>query len=850
MSDNTPPASNPTAPIKSAVNPLKPSQRVYGKGYKLIGKNYPTNDLVAKVTGKSKYAEDFRAEGMLFTRLVLSPMPHARIRHIDMDDALAMPGVKAILTADDIPAQADSLSDNGTVIKASKWGERALTNEPLYMGDPILAVCAVDELTCAEAIEKIKIDFETLPFVVDPLDSLRPGGPNPREDGNVWVRPEHGPPIPQLTEVKWTEADFAEYDQGRLPMGHAPDTWTWGDIDAGFRNAALILDETFITPDVSHQCLEPRTAMAYWQNGKLFLHSGTQSTYQTRPAIAKWMNMDVDKIVFISEYTGGGFGSKITGGLTMIIPALLAKKLNAPVMMRISREEEHAIGRGRPSVEGRMKIGFAKDGRILALDMFTVTNSGSYDAQGDGVSAARIVSLLYQPMAMRQRAISVMTNTPPRSAQSAPGGMQGIAITEPILAKAARRLGIDQVAIRRVNCPEGKAEFGPPVNGKRGHTTSCFLKDALDKGAEQFKWQQRITLPKRSGTKARGIGVSLSCYSGGTIGFDGLLVITPQGRVQFQSGIGNLGTESVIDVHRAGAESLGVPWEICDIVWGDTSKNVPFTCASGGSQTTHAMTRASYAVAAEAKQRLTEVAAKSLGGKPEDYEVANQRVFRKGGGAGLSFAQAAQKAIQLGGIYDGHDVNPDVNKQTKAAVAGLAGQGLVASAKDKYPHDGQTLSFVASFAEVEVDVETGKYYITDFLCYADVGTVLHPTALGGQILGRSILGIAHAIGQKWVYDPQYGLPVAKRFYQNRPPTILDVPVDMQWEALDIPDPETPVGARGIGEPPVGGGCAAILNALSDAIGDEIFRRAPVNADTILTSLEAGRPMQHPLLAHI
>jgi CO/xanthine dehydrogenase Mo-binding subunit len=352
------------------------------------------------------------------------------------------------------------------------------------------------------------------------------------------------------------------------------------------------------------------------------------------------------------------------------------------------------------------------------------------------------------------------------------------------------------------------------------------------------------------GTKARGLGVSLSCFNGGTVGFDGLLVITPQGRVQFQTGIGHLGTESVIDVHRAGAEVLGVPWEVCDIVWGDTSKNQPYTCASGGSQTTHAMTRASHAVAMECKLRLQEIAAKSLGGKPEDYDVANQRVFRKGGGAGLSLAQAAQKAIQMGGIYDGHEANPDVHKLTKASVAELAGQGLVASAKDKFPHDGNSLSYCATFAEVEVDVETGKYYITDFLCYADVGTVIHPAALGGQILGRSTLGISHAIGQKWVFDPHYGVAVAKRFYQNRPPTILDVPVDMQWEALDIPDPETPVGARGIGEPPVGGGCAVILNALSDALGDEVFQRAPVNADTILTSLEAGRPMQHPLMAHI
>jgi xanthine dehydrogenase molybdenum-binding subunit len=820
--------------------------------YKLIGKNYTTPDLMAKVTGTAKYAEDFRAEGMLFCKLVLSPMPHGRIKGIYADEALAMPGVKGILTADDIPPTADTLTDNGTVIKASKWGERALTNEPIYQGEPILAVAAVDEFTAAAAIEKIRIDMEPLPFVIDPLESLRPGGPNPRADGNVWFRPDPpNPPAPVLQELKWTEADFAEYKDSQLPMGHAPDHWSFGDVEGGFKNAALVLDETFVTPDVSHHCLEPRSAMAYWQNGKLYLHSGTQSTSQTPPAIARWMNMDVNKVVFISEYTGGGFGSKITGGVTMIIPALLSKKLNAPVMMRISREEETFIGRARPSFQGRMKIGFAKNGRITAIDMFVVVNSGAYDAQGDAPSSGRIVSLLYQPPAMRWRGVSVMTNTPPRSAQSAPGGLQGIAITEPILAKAARKLGVDQVALRRVNCPVGKAEFGAPVKGKRAHTTSAFLTEALDRGAEQFKWNEKVARqPKRMGSKVRGVGVSLSCYVGGTIGFDGLLVITPQGRVRFYTGIGNLGTESVMDVHRAGAEVLGVPWEICDVVWGDTSKNLPFSCVSGGSQTTHAMTRASYAVAQECKTRLQEIAAKKLGGQPDHYDVGNQRVFRKGGGGGMTLAQAAQHAIELGGIYDGHEAPADVHKLTKTSVAALAGQGLVASAKDNHPRDGDTYSYVASFAEVEVDVETGKYHIVDFLVYGDVGTVIHPHALGGQLLGRSVLGMAHTLGQKWVFDPNYGIMVNKRFYQNKPPTILDVPVDMQWGALDIPDPETPVGARGVGEPPVGGGCAAVMNALSDALGDEIFQRAPVNADTILTSFEAGRPMQHPLMANI
>ena len=184
---------------------------------------------------------------------------------------------------------------------------------------------------------------------------------------------------------------------------------------------------------------------------------------------------------------------------------------------------------------------------------------------------------------------------------------------------------------------------------------------------------------------------------------------------RFQSGIGNLGTESVIDVHRAGAEVLGVPWEKCDVTWGSTAKNLPFTCVSGGSQTTHAMTRAAHAAAMDARKKLQEIAAKKLGGKPEQYEVANERVFRKGGGAGMTLAQAATYAIQLGGIYDGHEAPADVNKLTKASVAALAGQGLVAAAKDNYPRDGTTFSYVASFAEVEVDVETGKYYIVDFL---------------------------------------------------------------------------------------------------------------------------------------
>jgi xanthine dehydrogenase molybdenum-binding subunit len=822
---------------------------------KLIGQNYTTPDLVAKVTGRAKYAEDFRAEGMLFCKLLLCPMPHARVKRVDASRALAMPGVKGILTADELPPPADVVTDLGQTIKANTRGEKALTNEPVYQGEPVLAVAAVDELTAADAIERIEIEWEALPFAVDPIKSLLPGGANARLEGNIWGRPKPptpGQPVtpPAIEDLKWTEAEAAEYAQGRLPMGKTPDEWAYGDLEAGFKSAAVVLDETFVTPNTSHQTLEPRTAMAYWQNGKLYIHCSTQSVVQTVGSVSRWLHLDQKDVVVISEYTGGGFGSKATGTITSIIPALLSKKLNAPVMMRIDRETEHYIGGARPGVHGRLKVGFATDGRITAVDMFVVNENGPYEPVGDTGMTGRMVSLLYQPPAMRWRGVSVLTNTPPRRAQSQPGGLQGIMVIEPVLAKAARKLGVDQVAIHRVNAPEGKAKFGPAnARGDRAYATSAFVKEALDRGAERFRWHERKGQGgKRQGSKVRGYGVATSAFVAGSTGYDGLFVIKPDGRMYIQSGIGNLGTESMSDCQRVAAEMVGMPWEKVELTWGHTGKNLPWSCVSGGSQTTHAHTRAAHAAATDAIAKLQEIAAKLHGGRPAQYTVANERV--SGPGGSLTLAQAAQKAIDYGGKFDGHELPENINAFTKASAASLAGQGLMGVARDSYKRDGITHSFVAGFAEVEVDLETGKYHIVDYVAVADVGTVIHPHALGGQVLGRSMLGIGHAIGQHWVYDQRYGLPLAKRFHHNKPPTILDAPQTMAWDALNLPDPETPVGARGIGEPPVAAGCCAVLNALADALGDEVFRRAPVMTGTLLAALDAGHPVQEPLTAHI
>jgi CO/xanthine dehydrogenase Mo-binding subunit len=878
--------------------------------YKLLGKNYQTPDLVAKVTGKAKYAEDYRADGMVFVKLLLSPRPHARVTRIDATAALAMPGVHGILTADDLPAAppppgpppaaaparppaaagapaagqtpapaatpapapapaaagggpatapaagAQAQPPAAAAAPAPPTGpplaaEFALTKEPLYEGEPILALAADTEEIAAEALERVIVDLEPLPFVVDPLDGLRPDGPNGRSEGNVFA-------APNMKTLKWTAADFALVDAGKFPSNaEAVDVLSIGDIEAGFKEADLIVERDSQQQTTSHQPLESRSAMAYWQNGKLYLHGSTQSLARTVGSVAGWVGIKPEDVVLIGEYCGGAFGSKIPGTQTMAIPALMSKKLNGrPVMMRISREEETYIGRVRPGYQAWVKMGFKKDGRVTAIDAFIVEASGPYRRQGDNSTSANLASLLYQTPNMRFRGISVCTNTPPGVSQRAPGGMQQSIMFEPIVSEAAKKLGIDQIAIRKINAPSGAAAFGllpaGPPGRPRQKVTSAFVNEVLDKGRALFNWDERIKRNgQRVGSKVTGVGVALGAYTAGSIGVDGLCVLKPDGKLYIHQGIGNLGTESFSDTARVTAEMVNMPWEKCEVVWGNTAQNVPWSSIQAGSQTIYAHTRANYATGMDLRKKLQEIAAKDLGGKPEDYDMGNERVFRKGSPArGMTFAKAAERAIQLGGVYDGHEVPKELNGMTKTSAANLAGLGLMGVARDNLPRDGSTYSFMAGFAEVEVDVETGVYHVVEYLGVVDVGTVIHPNGLAGQIHGGGIQGMGHLRSQKIVIDPHYGASLAKRLYNNKPPTMLDSPTKMTWAAVELPDPSNPIGAKGIGEPSVGAGGGSVLCALAEAVGYGLLQRTPVQPEMIMTSLAAGKPAYEPLTAFI
>jgi xanthine dehydrogenase molybdenum-binding subunit len=798
--------------------------------YRLLGKDFTPPDVYAKVTGQAKYAEDFRADGMVHCRLLTSSMPHARVRHIDVSEALKVAGVVGVLLPNEVTAVPEP-------------DQPILSAEPQYVGDPIMALAAVDETTAQNALEKVRLDLEPLPFVIDPLVSLHPDGPAARADGN-----NVGTQGVKMQALKWTAEDFARAGPGKLPMGKPVEEWSYGDVERGFANSKVVYDDSFVTGSNSHHSLEPRSCFAYWQNGKCFVHGSTQSHSFVVPGLARYIGIKPAELVYIAEFCGGGFGSKGSAFPSMAVPALMSKKLGRPVLMRISRGEEYGIGRARSGFQGRVKLGFEATGRLLAADMYLVQDSGAYTGFRDLFAAADSLSIVYSPVSMRWRGVPVYTNTPTRSPQRGPGENQIAYILEPLMDRAARDLGIDRLEIRRINA----GRTGSLVGRERQPVTSCYLSEALAKGAARFNWAERSSRSgRRRGPKVTGIGIGQAYHPAGSHGFDGLVRIAPDGKLHIHTGVGNLGTFSHSATSRIAAEVLRCDWEDCIVERGDSRRHLPWNLGQFGSNTCFTMARTNYVAAMDALVKMKEIAARDLGGLPTDYDFDGKRVFALRRPARyMSYAALAHRAIALGGKFSGHELPEELNPMTRASAAALAGTGLIGVAKDTLPVGGQTAAFACAFVELELDVETGQHRILDILTVADCGTVIHPMGLTTQIRGGSVQGISMSTLEHIILDPQNGIPGHIGLLQARPATYLDVPAHLQADWVGQPEPTSPMGTKGIGEPPLGAAGSAVISALSDALGGHVFNRSPVTLDMVL-NVAMQRPQSHsPLQVHI
>ncbi|MEC9085586.1 MAG: molybdopterin cofactor-binding domain-containing protein, partial [Pseudomonadota bacterium] len=410
-----------------------------------IGKDFTPPCVPGKVTGEIKYAEDYKAEGMVFARLLTSPMPSGRVVSIDATAALRMDGVVGVFTADDLPPVMPPANP-------------ALASDYItYVGQPILAVAATSEEIAETALDRIRIDFERRDFVVDPLVSLSPNGPDAYPEGNALVRtqeegPEGSPIVgAQIKSIKWPQSAIDALRAGQEPVGaEFTNEWSFGDIEAGFAEATAIIEEPFVTMGYPHHSLEARTCMAYWENGKCYFHGSSQSQSANNAGLARMLNIPLEDLVFINEATGGGFGSKIGPYPYMAITGNFSRVLNRPVQLRITREQEFYIGSARSGMQGWIKTGVKEDGKVSAVDL-VIVNDGGMTGGGSGNSSAQHVTVAYQPENMRFRHISVYTNTTPRGAQRGPGQNEMAAVLAPMTDKLAEAIGMDRVEFRKRN---------------------------------------------------------------------------------------------------------------------------------------------------------------------------------------------------------------------------------------------------------------------------------------------------------------------------------------------------------------------------------------------------------------
>jgi xanthine dehydrogenase molybdenum-binding subunit len=400
------------------------------------------------------------------------------VRKIDASAALAMPGVHAILTEEDLPEH-DPL------------GETCVTNEPLYEGQAILAVAADSEWIAADAIEKIKVDLEPLPFALDPLDSLRPGGPNARRDGNVIVRDTPSEPNARpknvVKEQKWTAEAFSAAGGARLPEGEAHTEWAIGDIAKGFAEADFVIDRPLYHQSNTHHPLEPRSCMAYWQGGKLYLYPSTQSITITHAVAAGRLGVSPQDYHLICEFCGGGFGSKILGTVNMPIPALLSKKTGRPVKGVFSRREEFISSTTRHPFIMDYKTGVDREGKILARQVRLVLDGGAYCSWSETTlgKACILAPGPYNIENLHVQAFVVYTNKTMTGAMRGFGAPQVCFAYESHMDDIAAALGIDPLEIRLRNA-FGEGSISP--TGQVLH--SVVVKESLLKAAERFGWRE------------------------------------------------------------------------------------------------------------------------------------------------------------------------------------------------------------------------------------------------------------------------------------------------------------------------------------------------------------------------
>ena len=784
--------------------------------FDIIGKSVRRGDVVEKITGSARYVGDLRLPGMLFARSLRSTIAHANIVRIDASRARALPGVKAVLTHQDVPRvlHYGSPAPRNASLACDQY---ILDRKVRYWGETVAVVAAISDEIAEEALALIEVVYEPLPVMTTVEAALAPGaalihdvGPG----GNLVA-----PPV----KIKR------------------------GDIDKGFAEADIIIEGEYEGGRPAPAYMEPNVCVCQWEhdgsgngsNGKLTVWLSTQTAFMARGILAEVLGLPLNQVRVMVDHMGGGFGAKQDLFQSEFLCALLSRATRRPVLMEYTRKETFLGGRTRHPFKLWLKQGFKRDGTITARQARAVFNSGAYGSHGPGVTAVGTGALtsLYRCANVELEGKCVYTNAPIAGAYRGYGVVQTYYALDIQMDEAAVQLGIDPAELKLQNAVRA-GDIAPSGHAIIGHG----LEDCIKRGMQEVEWQrgadrvsdrvsdnpiartrshQRFQARSLSSEPAstqhalrygRGIGCEMhgsSAYPGIKEQGNAIVKLNEDGSAMLLTGTAGLGTGAHTVLAQIVAEELGLAFESVSVMHGDTDA-VPWDIGAFASHTTYMGGRAAQMAASDVKQQLLARAADQLEVAASELEVRGGIITVRGTDIRLSVAQAL-------GLARGQP------------AAHLAGSATYTPTK--------SYSFAAHFVDVSVDIETGQIEVLQVTPVHEVGRVIHPVAAAGQIEGGIQQGIGHTLSENYEIDAVTGKSLNAGFVDYKMPLAMDMPPIHTILLETAPDPGGPWGAKGIGEDPIIAIGPAIANAIYDAIGVR-FRHYPITPEDVLNGLRA------------
>ena len=753
--------------------------------YNVLGKSHVRVDALDKVTGHSIYAGDVYLPEMLMCKVLTSPRSHARIVSIDTSEAKALPGVRGVITGRDFP---DVFFGSGALRDRRVMAR----DEVFYIGEPVAAVAADDEITAVEALSLIKVEYEDLDSIVDPVASLT--------GSSTTVHP-----------------DLEGFEGYAFALGGNNCTMLdadRGEVDAAFAGADQVIEETYHTQPINQGFLEPMACVANVEaNGRLTVWASTQGPYQVRQQLASVLDMPIGSIKIIAMEMGGGFGAKLRLALEAF-PALLSMKTNRPVKLVNTREETFTLNGPRLETNIYLKTAVTSDGKITAREARSIFDVGAYLGAGPNSGVGHGLGA-YDIPNFRLRSYGVYTNKLYVGSYRASGVADMTFAVESHMDVIAHRLGLDPLEFRRRNALE---EGDISVSGAR--IPRHGLAEVMDALKEKMDLPRAASASNGSegngsggnGKVARGVGIAVGEWRSGSGPSTASISVNEDGTVGLLTGSVDI-SGSDTSLAQIAAEVLGLELEQVIVAKRDTDL-APFTGPSGGSRIVYSQGKAVEMAAGDARGKLLALAADRLGVQADALECEGGAVY----------------------VMDNPPQSIGMGQLARMSLSSRGGPIVGTASLSSMPYNPV---FNAQGAEVEVDRETGQVRVTRFVQAQDVGLAVNPMGVEGQLEGGAVQGIGRALSEEILIDPDTGQVRNASLATYLMPLAIDMP-EIENVLVEVPSEDGPFGLRAVAEPPGFGPPAAIANAIYDAVGVRI-RTLPLSPERVLAAMQGREP---------